>query len=110
VVSLPIEVSLEYSVTAGLNGELFALQSNPSNPLSSTWLTKQGASGLLLLSTGSFAQVSATQTTAGADVVFGTLTDGSLWEYTSGPGVTTGWQELLTGGVASTATPLAAAP
>jgi hypothetical protein len=28
------------------------------------------------------------------------LTDGSLWEYSAG-----GWTELLTGGVASTATP-----
>ena len=110
VVSPPIEVALEYGVSAGLNGEVFALESNLLVPNSSVWLVGKGTSGWHIISTGSFAQVSATQTAAGADVVFGTLTDGSLWEYTSGPGVTTGWTELLTGGVASTATPLAAAP
>ena len=90
--SSPLPPSQYMSVAAGVDGEVFGVAGDHT-----LWL----AGAELELSSGSFAQVSATQTSAGADVVFGTLTDGSLWEYTGG-----GWAELLTGGVAATATPL----
>ena len=102
--SRAVELPTEYVVTAGRKGEVFIVNSRDAN------LAEEGGpSGYVLLSVGgslSFAQVSATTTAESADVVFGTLSDGSLWEYTNGYGVTTGWTELLSGGVAATAAPL----
>ncbi len=91
-------------MTAGRNGEVFidefhqTMASRERRPFGpSVGVSVFRADGTV----GLFSQVSATQTSTGADVVFGTLSDGSLWEYTNG-----GWTELLSGGVASTATPL----
>ena len=95
--------------TAGLNGEVFALNVPIGDGLPITGspgaLWGFGSSGWTELSSGFFSQVSVTQTSTGADVVFGTMYDGSLWEYTNG-----GMTELLDGGVASTATPRVRSP
>jgi hypothetical protein len=96
----PIPPSQFLSATAGLNGEVFAVGPQGGVFGAARTLWEYGPSVETELSNGSFAQVSASQTPSGADEVFGTLTDGSLWEYTNG-----GWTELLTGGVAATATP-----
>jgi hypothetical protein len=58
-------------------------------------------SGLSLLSSRSFASVSATQTAAGQDELFATLTDTSLWEYSPNfPG--DHFQQILASGVEAT--------
>jgi uncharacterized delta-60 repeat protein len=86
------------SVAAGGPDEAFAIPADHT-------LWEHSASGWTDLSAGSFAGVSARRTPSGADEVAGTLTDGSLWEYSNGGGFSPTWQELLPGGVASSAAP-----
>ncbi len=94
------ELPTDWQVTAGDNGKAF--------------VTSRGGTGLMqfgvstafaFVSAGGssyFNQVSATETSGGADVAFAALSDGSLWQFIGGAG----WAELLSGGVAETATPL----
>ena len=82
------------SVTAGAPDKVFGVAEDQT-------LWEHSDSGWVQLSIGSFANLSARQTASGADEVFGTLTDGSLWEFSNGDGSGPMWQELLSGGVAS---------
>ena len=86
-------------VQAGGPGQVFAIAADKTvwedGPTSGKHIS------LILTAT----QLSATQTPDGTDEVFMTLTDGSFWEYSLElPG--SHFKELLTGGVASSSTPL----
>jgi sugar lactone lactonase YvrE len=59
-------------------------------------LWEHTSAGWVMLSAGSFAQISAATNSSGAAVVFGALTDKSLWEYNSP--VAGGWTMLSPAG------------
>ncbi|HVS36863.1 MAG TPA: Ig-like domain repeat protein [Gemmataceae bacterium] len=60
--------------------------------------------GWMEISTGSFAQISATGTASGADLVFAALTNGELWDYDSALLPSNPWSQAATD-AASTSTP-----
>ena len=73
---------------------VFAITTNLAGPqyLNTLWENYNGA--WTERSTGSFKQISATTNQNGAPVVFGVLTDGSLWQETATSGLNAGWIEL----------------
>ena len=79
-------------VSAGGPDEVFAITADHH-------LWEHTAAGWSLLSSGSFAALSATENSTGQGVVFATLTDSSLWEYDPASSGNP-WQDLLTSGVA----------
>jgi hypothetical protein len=80
------------SVSAGGPDGVFAITADMH-------LWEHGAAGWAMLSSGSFASLSATENAAGQGDVFATLTDGSLWVNDPAlPG--DHWRELIASGVA----------
>ena len=80
-------VTAVYAITTGLAGPQY---------LNTLWENYNGAWSER--STGSFKQISATTDQNGAAVVFGVLTDDSLWEEPVAFGLNTGWVELSPAG------------
>ncbi len=87
------------SATAGGRDRLFAIAADDTvwehNPAGNTHVSAAFTA----------TQLSATQSTAGADEAFLTLTDGSFWEYSTALPSADPFEELLTSGAASSSTP-----
>ncbi len=85
------------TIDASFNNDIFAISELPG--YAGTLWEYSDASGWMEISSGSFAQISATTNASGQAVVFGVLADGSLWEQDpAGAGRDVGWTRLSPAG------------
>ncbi len=85
------------TMDASFNNDIFAISELPG--YAGTLWEYSDASGWKEISSGSFAQISATTNASGQAVVFGVLADGSLWEQNpAGAALNAAWTQLSPAG------------